>query len=170
MAINSKNIAALFEFTVQGVNKWKRENRKIISLLELYCDDKDIEEFLETGKISKLENITTSKNELDLIQKLIVDNAKYSVKLKYLQLFSSVPDIETEILSKVINSINDDDYNINNSKEILLERIKGFVVNIKEKRVSRYHVEKLIEGYFSNLEIYAMLKLKNDLWDNEPIK
>ncbi|MFA6138229.1 MAG: hypothetical protein WC667_09095 [Sulfurimonas sp.] len=37
--------------------KWKKENRPIIALLETYFTKEDLEEFLETGKIGKFEEI-----------------------------------------------------------------------------------------------------------------
>jgi hypothetical protein len=43
---------------------WKRENRKIIKLLEKYFSKEDLEEFLETDKISELDNLKNLDNML----------------------------------------------------------------------------------------------------------
>ena len=55
--IDWKKIEDLFIFTRQTWSKWKKENRPIVNLIEKYFDDKDIQEFLETGEIKKFENI-----------------------------------------------------------------------------------------------------------------
>ncbi|OGS70805.1 MAG: hypothetical protein A3F91_09840 [Flavobacteria bacterium RIFCSPLOWO2_12_FULL_35_11] len=41
----------------KSISNWKKENRPIISLLYKYFIKEDLEEFLETGKIKKLELI-----------------------------------------------------------------------------------------------------------------
>lgn len=56
-SVNLTNIAMskVFEMTPQGVGKWKKEKRPIISLLEKYFTQTDLEEFLEYGTVEKLE-------------------------------------------------------------------------------------------------------------------
>lgn len=39
------------------ISNWKKENRNIIKLLYKYFSKGDLEEFLETGKINKMENL-----------------------------------------------------------------------------------------------------------------
>lgn len=55
--LSTKDISNLLLFTPQGVNKWKKEQRPIIVLLEKYFDKEDLDEFLETGKIAKMDNL-----------------------------------------------------------------------------------------------------------------
>lgn len=55
--LSTKDISNLLLFTPQGVNKWKKEQRPIIALLEKYFSKEDLIEFLETGKIQKLERL-----------------------------------------------------------------------------------------------------------------
>lgn len=43
--------------SISGYYKWKKEGRPIINLLEKYFTKEDLAEFLETGKIEKMENI-----------------------------------------------------------------------------------------------------------------
>lgn len=52
------NISKLFDFANSTVYKWKKEKRLILDLIDKYFTDEDIEEFLKTGKISKLEEIS----------------------------------------------------------------------------------------------------------------
>lgn len=50
-----ETMAELFSTAEGTYYKWKREKRPIIALLDIYFSKEDIEEFLETGKISKFE-------------------------------------------------------------------------------------------------------------------
>ena len=61
--MTNTSIARLFEMTSQGIGKWKKEKRPIISFIEKYLNDENIQEFLETGKIEKFENITFIVNK-----------------------------------------------------------------------------------------------------------
>ena len=54
-----KTIAKLVGNTERTIFAWKKEQRPIINLLEKYFSKQELEEFLSTGKITKLE-----KNEL----------------------------------------------------------------------------------------------------------
>ncbi|MCK9477734.1 MAG: hypothetical protein M0R46_17615 [Candidatus Muirbacterium halophilum] len=47
----------LFGFSAPTFYNWKKENRPIISLVNKYFNEENIEEFLETGKIAKYENM-----------------------------------------------------------------------------------------------------------------
>lgn len=61
--MTNTSIARLFEMTSQGIGKWKKEKRPIIAFIEKYLNDENIQEFLETGKIEKFENITFIVNK-----------------------------------------------------------------------------------------------------------
>lgn len=52
-----KEIAELIGNNDKTIYRWKKEGRPIISLLEKYFTKEDLEEFLETGKIQKLDNL-----------------------------------------------------------------------------------------------------------------
>ena len=52
-----ETMAAIFSTAEGTYYKWKREKRPIIALLEKYFTKQDLEEFLQTGKISKFEVI-----------------------------------------------------------------------------------------------------------------
>lgn len=59
-------LALLFDNTVRSVQNWKKENRPIIKLLEKYFSEEELEEFLKSEKILKLELIKDySINELN---------------------------------------------------------------------------------------------------------
>ncbi len=66
--MTNSSIARLFKMTPQGIGKWKKEKRPIITFIEKYFTDKDIEEFLNIGKIERFEII---QNNNYLINKSI---------------------------------------------------------------------------------------------------
>lgn len=59
----------IFKFSRQSWNNWKKENRPITVLIEKYFTDKDLQEFLDTGKISKFDNIERLPEILKLLTK-----------------------------------------------------------------------------------------------------
>jgi hypothetical protein len=80
--IDWKKIEELFIFTRQTWSKWKKENKPIVNLIEKYFEDKDIQEFLETGKIKKFENIKfITDNYIAKSQAFYVNSFKESQSL-----------------------------------------------------------------------------------------
>lgn len=61
-------IAQILDMTPQGVGKWKKENRPIINLLEKYFTKEELEEFLKTERIDKLENINQYFKQRDFLR------------------------------------------------------------------------------------------------------
>lgn len=58
----------LFEFSAPTLYKWKKhEKRKIFTLLDSYFSKKDLEEFLATGKMSKLETLNHQNSYLTML-------------------------------------------------------------------------------------------------------
>lgn len=55
--INYKLLVQLFMFTRQTWSVWKKQERPIVDLVEKYFTDKDLEEFIETGKIQKQDRL-----------------------------------------------------------------------------------------------------------------
>lgn len=57
-------ISGLMGNSLKTVSNWKKENRPIMNFLYKYFTKEDLQEFLETGKVSKLESkITNEKNK-----------------------------------------------------------------------------------------------------------
>lgn len=55
--LNWNFLTQLFRCSRPTWNNWKKENRPIVTLLEKYFSNEELVEFLETGKIKKLERI-----------------------------------------------------------------------------------------------------------------
>lgn len=62
-----KAILKLLDVSDKTFYNWKKEKRPILELLEKYFTKEDLEEFLETEKITKFESqITNEKNKIIL--------------------------------------------------------------------------------------------------------
>jgi hypothetical protein len=72
-------MAGLFSTAEGTFYKWKREQRPIISLLEKYFTKEELEEFLRTGGIEKMEIVAGLSLE-DL--KLIRENKEVIIKFQ----------------------------------------------------------------------------------------
>jgi len=81
--ISTKYIAELLQFTPQGVNKWKKEQRQIILFLEKYFTDRDLEEWLEHKHISKLEVLNANNNLSRELSNLFSSNCEFEINLDY---------------------------------------------------------------------------------------
>lgn len=55
--LDYKIVMELFQFSRQSWNNWKKENRPIVLLIEKYFTNQDLQEFINTGSISKLETM-----------------------------------------------------------------------------------------------------------------
>ncbi|MDX3960222.1 hypothetical protein Q6A78_07360 [Aliarcobacter skirrowii] len=83
----------LFQFSAPTYYKWKKhDKRKIISLLEYAFSDDDLIEYLEHGKISKIEDIGNLDYLLDLsmkFYKFLRHITNYKVAKRVLELLES---------------------------------------------------------------------------------
>lgn len=81
-----KAIAKILDVTLKSVYNYQKENRPIISFLEKYFTKEELEEFLNTGKIEKLElikGISLKQNQLN--QELINRMERLEKKVKELE-------------------------------------------------------------------------------------
>lgn len=69
-------MSKLFDFNSSTYYRWKKEHRPIITLLEKYFTKEDLEEFLESGKIKKLE-------KTDFLKQHVIEKNR----IKYLSSF-----------------------------------------------------------------------------------
>ena len=53
--MNKNILSKMFSSSVQALYKWQKEKRPIVVFLEKYFSAEELEEFLETGKMKKLE-------------------------------------------------------------------------------------------------------------------
>ena len=169
--LDYKLMVKLFGFSRQSWNNWKKEERPIVKLIESIFTNKDIEEFLETGRIRRFEE-DKYKSFADPV---LLDHAYYSLKPKLKELFGGTmlgpnklytkgaKDILIDVLKKI--SPKDTSFTIENAKERLLDRIseeelKWLALKNPAKRELLSHY---IKENFSNAEILAMVQRRDDM-------
>jgi hypothetical protein len=152
----------LFSFSRPTYYKWKRENVKVIQLLEKYFSKEELEEFIKTGKISRFENLDTLDS--DLIERHIAYELKHKLYLdtqsSFFKWFEHMAG--TGVMDKVIQEIREESYTRRDTKQKILDRIKtmeitGFFNKLIAK--GRKNVaSSYIENNLSELECYVWVK------------
>jgi hypothetical protein len=155
-SILKKEICKLLGISSASYYRWKEE-RPIITLLEKYFSDQDLEEFLETGKISKLE----SKNLDDDFKHIILDDHMLHSAAYKLDSLSAGTFKMLEILRDALGDIDpkDESFTLDNSKQRLIDRIYAVEKNsIFKTKAKKEGVAHWIEKFLSKAEVYAMVK------------
>ena len=152
----------LFNFSRPTYYKWKRENIKVIKLLEKYFSKEDLEEYLETGKVSRYENLDNLDS--DLLERHIAYELKHKLYLdtqsSFFKWFEHIAG--TGVMDKVIQEIREESYTRRDTKQKILDRIKtmemtGFFNKLIAK--GRKNVASgYIENNLSELECYVWVK------------
>lgn len=106
-----KVVSKFMSFSINSYYMWKKENRPIINFLEKYLSEDDMIEFINTGSVSKFENINNDFKEkyFNFIQKMDLDELQFFITLvkkneNNLTYFTS-NFIELVIESKIDNKI-----------------------------------------------------------------
>ena len=160
--------------TLLGVSKnsywnYKKQERPIISFLEKYFSKEEIEEFLETGSMQKLEKKNESLERIYLYEKLLVDHALYSSKEKLQKLLDG-NFIDRAIYTKGAKGIlvdvleqidpNDDSYTMENAKQRLIDAVMGSEVSwfsLKNPQKQKL-LSSILNKHLSDIEAYAIIK------------
>ena len=145
-----------------GVSKnsywnYKKQQRPIILFLEKYFTDKDLEEFLTTGKVSRLES---QKIDDDFKGLILDDHMLHNVKFKLMTLSGGTFKM-LEILQDALKDIdpNDDEFTLENAKQRLIDRVYAVEKNsIFKTKSKKEGVAQWIKDYLSKAEVYAMVK------------
>ena len=173
MSLQSKYLAQILGFTVQGANKWKREKneRPIISLLEKYFSDSDIEEFITTGRIRRLE-----EKEDDYFIFMLIDYVKYNLKEKLDKLLlksNAITFLEKYIPKKIFISIlkdisNDPKLEIEKykAKDYLIEKINSYKVSTISS-LKKKELINTIKKNLSNIECYVLIKYAEEFLEDK---
>ena len=168
-------LVKLLGVSPKTVYNYEKENRAIIKLLKQYFNNEDIIEFLESGKISKCENLLNLEEESKRLQEHLIDHAFYSSKQKLKDFFGGNPfgpnkaytkgakEILIDVLKKI--SPKDTSFKIDNAKEKLIDRIseeelKWLSIKNPAKRDLLSHY---LKENFSNAEILAMVQKSDEI-------
>lgn len=139
----------LFKYSPQTYFNHKKEKRPILELLEKYFTKRDIEEFLETGKISKLEEL----EDLKIINNLIIDiynnfvSSLYKKRASLLKLFLLVLHKSVVINSDIYNNFIELIFDSESEKEDKVELLKEFQ-KIQDTTLFFYSIKYMIKNEF----------------------
>ena len=85
--IKLSTLASFFNFTTRAISDWKKQNRPVVLFLQKYFSEEDISNFLEKGKIDRLDYLEDTKSVTDFIIKEVFDKCKESAEVAELQEF-----------------------------------------------------------------------------------
>lgn len=142
--MNLTNIvmSKIFEMTPQGVGKWKKEKRPIISFLEKYCTKNDLEEFLQAGKIQKFEKMDYFLNGLyKKCEKIYFTLERFVAEYKY-------PDVDYSDGSLMSNNA-------------YMNYLKPFLIKYSEEIQSFQDLENFKRNFF-DLAIAKHFEYRNN--------
>ncbi len=159
------SIKKILDISDKTYYNWK--DRPIIALLEKYFTKSDLEEFLQTNSINRLESDNTD------IEYMLIEYARYNLKSKLdlILLKPSWIDISKKFPRKifldVINEIKNSpkiDIEKYKSKEYLIEKFETHkpILEGMNKR-NKELVIKLISENLSSLECYVLIKYPEEI-------
>lgn len=184
---NFKNtITTLFGFAAPTYYRWKKEKRPIVNLLEKYFSDLELEEFVLTGKINRLEK--------ENIQNDFFSKYK-NIYFSYIQKFGLIINLEEEVQEYYFSYLffiknNYEKFNIHNNpfsaaaiefsliynKKIDHEEIKNFhllidLINFLDNQPGMWfyftHIlQNNFEEWISHIEDIEDYKINNKFTDN----
>lgn len=149
-----------------GVSKnsywnYKKQSRPIISFLEKYFTAKELEEFMKTGNIRRLDENNISNKKLEMYENTLENHALYSAKYKINNFFKGrilIKDILIDVLNQM--SENKNAYTLDNAKHSLVQQLQGSEINwLKTKTQAKIDLlSEFVENNMSDIEAYAMVR------------
>jgi len=174
-------ICKIMTISRSGYFKFKKEKRPVVSLLETYFSEDELNEFLSTGKIRKQDLIKEYSFESlseQLIENkennkcldLLVDNALYTLDrkfknfqeysflvFKFKDFFKSFP---INILIRIIEKIKvEEDYDEFTAKKLILSKLKSYNTSLKRLEDPKHveHMSDFIKNELSNIESFILI-------------
>ena len=155
--------------TEKSYYRWKKENRPIIAFLERYFTKEDLEEFLKTGIVSKLENTEDHK-----MSYMLLEYVRYNLSDKLANAFEAVSSWSDKYLHKkefieILQSIASDprlEIEKHNSKDFLIKAIEDYKIQGFSK-VKKEQIVNIFKNNFSNLECYTLIKYADEFLEEK---
>jgi len=161
-----------------GVSKnsywnYKKQARPIISFLEKYFTAEELEEFMGTGKISRLETAEQSERKISRYEKTVLDHALYSVKDK-IKIYTAtllqgggykLKDVLLIALDNIFNGLETPDIDL--AKHTLITTINTIEITVLKiplpKKVAS--VSNWVEYNLSQVEAYVLIKHYKEIFN-----
>lgn len=155
--VGEKNVLKLMCYSRNTYYVWKREKRPIIELIDKYFQDNEITEFLETGRISRLED----NKDQELLNNEASKIYNHFISVLYLKDKSLL-----KLFLVVINNANETSANLNlnfidlvfeskGSKKDKINLLKEFNKTVQNNNILFfYSIKFMIQNKFENI-LYA---------------
>jgi len=152
-------ITKILDIADRTYYNWKSEGRPIIGLLEKYFTNEDLEEYLKTGAISRLEKLDNLDSEL--LERHIAYELKHKLYLdtqsSFFKWFEHMAG--TGVMDKVIQEIREENYTRRDTKQKILDRIKTMEITGFFNKLIAKGRKNVASGYIENnlseLECYV---------------
>jgi len=166
-------MSKLFGFSTQTYFNWKKEleKRPILSLVEKYITKSEILEYIESGKIERLEKLSILSN-VELENELLEKHIAYELRHKlYLDTASTFGNwlghvVGMPVIHKALEEIAKSNYTKSDTKEKILNQIKGMelsgLFNKVFEKANKNVASRYIDRNLSELECYVWVK-HNDI-------
>jgi len=161
----------LFGFSRGTYYTWQKNERPALMLLQQYFSEDELLEYLNTGKISKLEELKNNDFQV-LMEKNIAYGLQYKFRNdregSFLNWLSHVAG--KKYLKEIVLDIQKGEYSMADTKEKILSQISGMekttefntlVAKLKKGDLSSY-----IRRSLSELECYVLVKHYNIVMDH----
>ena len=151
--------------TLASYYNWDNQNRPIIAILEQYFSKDDLQEYIDTGKITRFEKEAVSDLDNELLEKHIAYQLKHKLytdtQSKFLNWLVTMAG--TGLFEKAIVSIQEENiYTKADTKTMLLNQIKGMELSSTFDKVWGNGRKKVASSYINNnlseLECYVWVK------------
>ena len=158
------SMTKILDIAERTLFNWRKDNKPIVLLLEKYFTKEDLDEFLDSGKISKFENASDVINN-ELFEKHIAYQLKHKLytdtQSKFLNWLVTMAG--TGLFEKAIVSIQEENiYTKADTKTMLLNQIKGMELSSTFDKVWGNGRKKVASSYINNnlseLECYVWVK------------
>jgi len=164
-----KQIVQMLGNTEKSYYRWKKENRPIITFLEKYFTKEDLEEFLKTGIMSKLEN--TEDNQVSY---MLIEYVRYNLKDKLTKVFEDISSwsdkyiYKSNFVESLQNIASDPKFEIekHKSKDFLINAIEEYKIQGFSK-VKKEQIINIFKNNFSNLECYVFIKYADEFLEDK---
>jgi hypothetical protein len=167
---NVAELSIKIETSQATISSWKTRNS--INAIKKKCRELGIFEDIFQNDTQNISYNELVEEELERMYRILLDDTKYRLKDKLKEYTDgSFFDwanklVPKKYLQKILKILADDKdkYNIENSKDILIERLRGLEVSIINKK-NQELISDFIEKRLSKIECYVLIQKHEEIMD-----
>jgi len=176
--LDYKILIKIFGFSRPTWNAWKKENRPIVSMVEKYFIDEELEEFLNTGKIRKfdfmMDNFLKNKNEnMQKLNEIFGDGFSLAHDSFHHFLFSLFVNIKKNesfslsIFTQFVEFYFSNHHSLSDEERgKIYYQVRMRMDNILEDKSKKDYLFSLIQSDFSELLLVSKVQRGNPQFDS----